>query len=153
MTFCWALTSTRSSVPGIAGSRSEPRSIRATPSSGASAESHGPVVASTSRTLYCGSGGTPRSRRLRSIRLRRRPNGMSVGPLLVDARVPAGGPVAPGAPRALRQLLDRHEAGAHDRLHHQLGDAIAPAQRQRGRGVEVDQVDLDLPAVAGVDGA
>src|SRR3712207_8571694 len=49
--------------------------------------------------------------------------------------------------------LFRSEAGAHDRLHHQLGHPVAAPQRQRRRRVEVDQVDLDLPAVAGVDGA
>ena len=39
ITFCWGLSSTRRSVPGSAGSRIDPRSIRAMPSFGASASS------------------------------------------------------------------------------------------------------------------
>ena len=65
----------------------------------------------------------------------------------------AGGAVTAVAALAAGQLVDRHEPRPHHRLHDQLGDPVAAAQRERRRRVEVDQVDLDLAAVARVDGA
>jgi hypothetical protein len=56
------------------------------------------------------------------------------------------------APLRVRQLVDRHEPGLHHRLDDQLGDPVTAPETQRGRRVEVDQVDLDLPPVPGVDG-
>ena len=49
----------------------------------------------------------------------------------------AGRPVAPGAPLAAGQLVDRDEPRPHDRLDHQLGDPVAAAQGRAapsGRG-------------------
>ena len=80
-TFCCGLSSTRRSIPGSAGSR-----IDAEVDAGDAVlrarrpRRRGRWSRSTSRSRCCGSGGTPRSRRLRSIRLRRRPNGMSDPP-------------------------------------------------------------------------
>ena len=132
-TFCCGLSSTRRSVPGSAGSRMDPRSTRAPRRPARPPRPTGRVVSTTSRSRCCGSGGTPRSRRLRSIRLRRRPNGMSAPPFEQVRRpgprpVPAGRAVPARAALAVGQLVDRHEAGAHDRLDDQLRDPVAAAQ-------------------------
>ena len=90
----------------------------------------GRVVASTSRSRCCGSGGTPRSRRLRSIRLRRRPNGMSDPPFencWSGRPVAAGGAVA--AARRARCRAARRPAGSGP-----ARPAARPAGRSGRRG-------------------
>ena len=152
-TCCWALRSTRRSMPGSAGSRREPRSMRASPSSGASAASHGPEVAS--------------SLPLAVLRLGRYPAlaQAAVDPVAPPSQrhvrsapreVPCRCPVDP-CPPAPRSLPGSSSTGTKRArttgCTTSWAIAVAPAQGERGRRVQVDQVDLDLAAVARVDGA
>lgn len=59
----------------------------------------------------------------------------------------------PGTPLRLRQRVDLLEVGVLDLLHDELGDAVAPPERQRHGPIMVDQADLDLTAVPGVHGS
>src|SRR5579884_1073771 len=60
---------------------------------------------------------------------------------------------APGAPMAVGQLLHRHEAHLLDGLDHQLGDPVAPVHLVGLDRVGVDQQNLELAPVAGIDQA
>src|SRR5207237_8880692 len=66
---------------------------------------------------------------------------------------PARRPAAAGAAYRVRQLVSLDEPYVLDALDDQLGDAIARREPYRLAGIVVDHDHLDLPAVAGVDGA
>ena len=155
-TCCDSLTSTRTSSPSPTGTRSAPRSTRATSSSGASRSSKGPAV---------GSG----SSRIRVLPRRGRVELGPVGPFLPASAGHYSRSACPAAPSAgsratgravpagaalgRRQLVDLDELRASTRWNDELRDPVAAGEAQRRGRIVVDHDDLDLAAVAGVDGA
>src|SRR5262249_59371986 len=75
-----------------------------------------------------------------------------------QTRMSAGGTVATVATGCVGQagLVERRhldQRGQLDALHEQLGDPISPMHDDRRLRVQVDQGNLDLAAIAGVDRA
>src|SRR6478672_5930532 len=75
-----------------------------------------------------------------------------------QTRMSAGGTVATVATGCVGQagLVERRhldQLGQLDPLHKQLGDPVSPVHDDRRLGVQVDQGNLDLAAIAGVDRA
>ena len=64
----------------------------------------------------------------------------------------AAGPVSACAAAGVVEFVDLHEVGQFDPLHDELGDAIAAGDGDGLLRIEVDQTDLDLTSVSGVDG-
>src|SRR5699024_7280835 len=67
--------------------------------------------------------------------------------------VPARRAVPPVAAVGVVEFGHLHHVPELDALDEELGDPVAPVDPDGLRGVEIDQVDLDLAAVAGVHGA
>jgi hypothetical protein len=65
----------------------------------------------------------------------------------------AGRAVTTTAPLGIGQLRHHDERGPVDPLDHELCDAITAAEPYGSIAVGVDQADLDLPAIAGVNRA
>src|SRR5437016_9238239 len=148
-TTCSSWTSTRTSQPSGTGTRMAPRSSRAS-SSSTSSTSYGPPGragrgVSTSSTT-ASSAGSSRPRRNSGT------SSSFDGSSSIVAVTAGGSKPALGARRA-GQLGDLDELRVLDPLDDQLGDAVAAAQPDRVARVQVDDDNLDLAAVAGVDGA
>jgi oligoribonuclease len=80
--------------------------------------------------------------------------GLDLGQLrhvLEGVSLPAGVPEPAGSALGAGQDTGVDKIGPLDRLDDQLGDAVAPSHVVGGGGIQIDQEDLELIAVAGVD--
>src|SRR5690606_7618797 len=147
------------------GRRIAPRSMRRSPSSGASATSKGPSVVSrtTSSPVSASESRTaPSAGRCFLFFFRGEACEPSPGTgrrrlntfvLLCESAVSAGGTVAVRAPLGGVQLVDLGESGSYNGLDYQLCDTVPAFDDGGPLRVEVGEVDLDLTPVPGVDGA
>lgn len=58
-----------------------------------------------------------------------------------------------GPANGVVQLVDLDERHQFDSLHDQLSDAVAALEHDRGVQIVIDQADLDLAPVSGIDGS
>src|SRR6201989_158155 len=130
------------------GISTEPRSSRPSPAVDGSSKSSMSKGPSSSSTSFTSSTGVPSASSL-SLCF---PNAIS------QTRMSAGGTVATVATGCVGQagLVERRhldQLRQLDPLHQQLGDPVSPMNDDRRLGVEVDESNLDLTAVPGVDRA